>query len=81
MKLFTFLIFTIFSISFSYDCLNRNNGFYCLPDNQFVWCYGEQDGFEMKCSQGTVCKCGSTTENPCLLSLQESNVCIGNPLK
>lgn len=77
---FIFQIFLMFiSKSISHECNNKQNGFYCLPDNQFIWCYGEDNGFQMKCSEGTVCKCGYTKENPCLLSLQESNICIGNP--
>ena len=74
------ILFLIFLLTtFSSECQNKKNGFYCLPDNQFIWCYGDNNGFKMKCSEGTVCKCGFTNENPCLLSLQESNLCIGNP--
>ena len=55
-------------------------GFYCLDRQSFVWCYRpSDDGYNMTCSDGTVCKCGKTVYNPCVFSFQELKDCEGNP--
>ncbi|BFU26534.1 chitinase putative [Entamoeba histolytica] len=74
-----FFLFVLLSEANDSLCYRQMDGFYCLDDTLFIWCYGYSEGFVMRCSSGTLCKCGFTRENPCLLSMQESADCVGNP--
>ena len=45
MKIIFFYLFISFLLS--KECFKKKNGFYCINNNKFIWCYGEENGFLM----------------------------------
>lgn len=47
------------------SCAGLQQSFYCLDDERYAWCYGQDTPSVGKCPASLVCKCGRTTSNPC----------------
>lgn len=50
------------------DCTGHNLGYYCVSRTKFYWCYGNAAPSAKYCTDGLECKCGFTTDNPCVWS-------------
>ncbi|ELP85968.1 chitotriosidase-1 precursor, putative [Entamoeba invadens IP1] len=63
----------------SQTCEGLDNGFYCIDDTSYLWCYGQKQGQKSKCQGTTVCKCGRTAYNPCVWSWTDLPDCSLKP--
>lgn len=50
------------------DCTGHTLGYYCVSKTKFYWCYGNAAPSAKYCTDGLECKCGFTTDNPCVWS-------------
>lgn len=48
------------------DCTGHSLGYYCVSKSKFYWCYGNSAPSAKYCTDGLECKCGYTTDNPCV---------------
>lgn len=51
------------------DCTGHSLGYYCVSKTKFYWCYGNAAPSAKYCTDGLECKCGFTTDNPCVALL------------
>lgn len=65
------------------SCEGHEQGYYCLSgdSNRFAWCYGLDGPAFGECASALVCKCGFTTDNPCVWATSPTtpDSCRGSP--
>ncbi|ELP89265.1 chitotriosidase-1 precursor, putative [Entamoeba invadens IP1] len=72
-------VYFMLALANSQTCEGLDNGFYCIDDTSYLWCYGHTQGQITKCPSGLVCKCGKTAYNPCVWSWTDLPDCSLKP--
>ncbi|BFU23045.1 chitinase putative [Entamoeba histolytica] len=72
------LIYLIYMAN-AHNCEGLSNGFYCIDNKNYLWCYGRTEGTPGKCIGETVCKCGRTQYNPCVWNFLDLPDCEKKP--
>lgn len=53
------------------------SGYYCLSQNSFAWCFGQETPAIYDCNSPLSCRCGFSSNNPCAWAASSIDYCYG----